>query len=238
MKSSSFLFLLSFLSLNIFAQTGTPLVATETEALAKFTITDKKGIPEEGAVVKADAIDKSYNRSGVTDIDGKCNILIPEGKPFKLTIDKFEVTFEFGVQNIPIKPGANSANYKLSIELVTTYKRVFTLDHMYFEPNKHDMTGLKPESIATLNNLHDTLVRSPKMKLEIAGHTDNVGDDVANMQLSQRRADAIRVYLIGKGIDGNRILAKGYGETIPLASNDYPEGRMFNRRTEIRIIEE
>jgi OmpA-OmpF porin, OOP family len=238
MKRFSSLLLLSFLTLNIFAQNGSPLVATETESLAKFTITDKKGIPEESAVVKVAAIDKSFNKKATTDIDGKCNILIPEGKPFNLTIDKFDVTFEFGVQNIPIKPGANNSNYKLSIELVTTYKRVYTLDHMYFEPGKYDLTGLKTESIATLNSLYDTLTSNPKMKLEIAGHTDNVGDDLANLQLSQRRADAIRQYLIGKGVDGNRILAKGYGETTPLASNDYPEGRMFNRRTEIKIIEE
>jgi outer membrane protein OmpA-like peptidoglycan-associated protein len=238
MKYFPFLLLLSFLSINSFAQNGSPLVATETEALAKFTITDKKGIPEEGAIVKADAIDKSFKRQGTTDIDGKCAILITEGKPFHLTIDKFEVTFDFGVQNIGIKPGANSANFKLSIELVTTYKRTYKLDDMYFEPGKSDLTGMKPQSIANLNMLYDTLISRPAIKLEIAGHTDNVGDDLANLQLSQKRADAIRAYLINKGISQNRILAKGYGETVPLASNDYPEGRMFNRRTEIRIIEE
>src|SRR5438270_444783 len=92
MKRFPFILILSFLSLNIFAQNGTALVPTETEALAKFTITDKKGIPEEGAVVKVAAIDKSFKRQGTTDLDGKCAILITEGKPFNLTIDKFKVT--------------------------------------------------------------------------------------------------------------------------------------------------
>jgi OmpA-OmpF porin, OOP family len=228
--------LLSSLSLAGIAQTH--LQATETESLVKFTITDKKGIPEEGAVVKAEAIDKAFSHKATTDIDGKCEMLITEGKPFKLSIDKFEVTFDFGVQNVAIKPGANISNFKLSIELVTTYKRTYTLNHMYFEPNQFKIATLKPESVAALNSLYDTLKSKPSMKLEIAGHTDNSGEQDANLHLSQRRADAIREYLIGKGIAADRILAKGYGHTQPLAANDYPEGRMFNRRTEIKIIEE
>ncbi|HXA02254.1 MAG TPA: OmpA family protein [Cytophagaceae bacterium] len=228
--------LFSSLSFDLIAQTH--LQPTETETLVKFTITDKKGIPEESAVVKAEAIDKAFSHKATTDIDGKCAMLITEGKPFKLSIDKFEVSFDFGVQNIAIKPGANISNYKLSIELVTTYKRTYTLDHMYFEPNQSKIESLKKESVSTLNNLYDTLVSNPKMKLEIAGHTDNSGEPTANLHLSQKRADAIREYLISKGIAADRILAKGYGHTQPLASNDYPEGRMFNRRTEIKIIEE
>ena len=228
--------LLSSISFCLPAQTD--LQATETESLVKFTITDKKGIPEEGAVVKAEAIDRAFLKKATTDIDGKCSMLITEGKPFKLSIDKFEVSFDFGIQNIAIKPGANISNFKLSIELVTTYKRTYTLDNMYFEPNMSEIKTLKKESISALNSLYDTLASKPKMKLEIAGHTDNSGEPTANLHLSQRRADAIREYLISKGIAADRILAKGYGHTQPLASNDYPEGRMFNRRTEIKIIEE
>jgi OOP family OmpA-OmpF porin len=228
--------LLLSLSSRLIAQTD--LQPTETETLVKFTITDKKGIPEESAVVKAEAVDKAFFKKATTDIDGKCAMLIPEGKPFKLSIDKFEVNFDFGVQNMAIKPGANTSNFKLSIELVTSYKRTYTLDNMYFEPNQSKIENLKPESIATLNNLYDTLASNPKMKLEIAGHTDNTGEATANLHLSQRRADAIRDYLISKGINADRILSKGYGHTQPLASNDYPEGRMFNRRTEIKVIEE
>src|ERR1700751_6231685 len=88
MKRFSFLLLLSIFSINLKAQNENALVPTETETLVKFTITDKKGIPEESAVVKVDAIDKSFKKQATADIDGKCLLLIPEGKPFKLTIDK------------------------------------------------------------------------------------------------------------------------------------------------------
>jgi outer membrane protein OmpA-like peptidoglycan-associated protein len=228
--------LLTSLSFSLLAQAD--LQPTETETLVKFTITDKKGIPEESAVVKAEAADKSFLHKATTDIDGKCAMLIKEGIPFKLSIDKFEVSFDFGIQNVAIKPGANISNFKLSIELVTNYKRTYTLNNLYYEANQFKIETFKKEAIADLNSLYDTLVSKPKMKVEIAGHTDNSGESAANFHLSQRRADAIREYLIKKGIAADRILAKGYGHSQPLASNDYPEGRMFNRRTEIKIIDE
>ena len=237
MKKILFPLFLSFFSFAILAQEP-ELEPTDNEGLAKFTILDKNGIPEEGAVVKAETVDKKFSKKATTDINGKCAMLIPEGLPFKVTVNKFNVTFDFGIQNITIKPGPNIANYKLTIELVTTYKRIYTLNQLYFEPGKSDIAGLKKESVDALNQLYDTLKADPKMKIEVAGHTDNVGDDMANMNLSQKRANAVRDYLIKKGIDGSRMLAKGYGETVPVASNDYPEGRMLNRRTEIRIIEE
>ena len=232
------LFLPLFLSLFSFVVVAQELEPTDAEGLAKFTILDKNGIPEEGAVVRAETVDKKFSKKATTDINGKCAILIPEGLPFKVSVDKFGVTFDFGIQNISIKPGPNVANYKLTIELVTTYQRMYTLSQLNFEPGKYDISGLKGESVTALNQLYDTLKADPKMKIEIAGHTDNVGEDQANMNLSQKRANAVKDYLVKKGIDGSRLLAKGYGETVPIASNDYPEGRMLNRRTEIRIIEE
>lgn len=236
MKSIFFSFVFILGSFNLFSQTE--LTPTDQEGLVNFTIVDPKGIPEEGAIVTVDAVDKTFSKKAVADIDGKCQILIPEGAPFKVTVHKFNVDFDFGVQNLAIKPGSQVANFKLSIELVTTYKRIYTLDHLYFEPNEYDIKGLQPSSIAILNKLVDSLIANANMKIEIAGHTDNLGDDLTNLHLSQKRADAIRGYLIQKGIKEERVLAKGYGETVPVASNDSPEGRSFNRRTEVKIIEE
>ena len=68
------------------------------------------------------------------------------------------------------------------------------------------------------------------------GRTDNVGDDEPNMKLSQARADSVRKYLMLNGVAANRIVAKGYGETSPVVSNNASEGRQSNRRTEVRIL--
>ncbi len=74
------------------------------------------------------------------------------------------------------------------------------------------------------------------MKIEIGGHSDNVGDKAANEKLSADRAKAVKNYLISKGISADRVDSKGYGDTMPVTSNDTPEGRQKNRRTEVKII--
>ena len=73
--------------------------------------------------------------------------------------------------------------------------------------------------------------------VEVAGHTDWEGDDVYNMDLSQRRVDSVRQWLIGKGVAPERLTAKGYGESKPIASNATEEGRAENRRVEFNILE-
>jgi outer membrane protein OmpA-like peptidoglycan-associated protein len=74
------------------------------------------------------------------------------------------------------------------------------------------------------------------VRIEVAGHTDNVGTDEHNIDLSQRRAEAVRAYLVGKGIAEDRITAKGYGESEPVADNDTAEGRFKNRRVELKPL--
>ena len=76
------------------------------------------------------------------------------------------------------------------------------------------------------------------MVVEIAGHTDNVGNKDANQKLSEDRANSVRNYLIKKGITTERILAKGYGDTQPVADNSTDAGKQKNRRTEVRTIKE
>jgi outer membrane protein OmpA-like peptidoglycan-associated protein len=80
------------------------------------------------------------------------------------------------------------------------------------------------------------LIDIPSLKIEISGHTDNVGSESFNEILSQRRADAVVSFLVGKGVDKNRLSAKGYGQSKPVESNYTDEGRAQNRRTEFEII--
>lgn len=92
-------------------------------------------------------------------------------------------------------------------------------------------------STVELQFLADLLTDRSSMKIEIMGHTDNVGSQASNQTLSQARADAVRTWLIAKGIDAQRVVATGYGETRPVADNATPEGRQQNRRTEFRVLE-
>lgn len=93
---------------------------------------------------------------------------------------------------------------------------------------------IRPESAPTLKEIGEMLKAHPDLRLSIEGHTDNVGDDAANMALSERRAAAVKAHLEREyGIAADRLQAKGMGETKPVASNDTPEGRQQNRRVEL-----
>ena len=106
------------------------------------------------------------------------------------------------------------------------------LDHIYFETSKYD---LLTQSYYELDKVVKLLKENPSMKIEIEGHTDNVGSPEKNQVLSQDRANAVMNYIISKGIMSNRITAKGFGSTKPRVENDTPENRQLNRRVEFTI---
>ena len=95
---------------------------------------------------------------------------------------------------------------------------------------------LKEESFIELNRVVKLMNENPTMKLELSGHTDNVGSDDANLTLSQNRAGSVVAYLNSKGISSDRLVAMGYGESSPVATNDTEEGRELNRRVEFKIL--
>jgi outer membrane protein OmpA-like peptidoglycan-associated protein len=105
-------------------------------------------------------------------------------------------------------------------------------DNLNFEFGKAD---IKKESLPYLDKLADTLNKSKDWTLEIQGHTDDKGSDDFNMKLSQNRADSVRNYLITKGVLSDIIIAKGFGESKPLVTNDSDANREKNRRVEFKI---
>lgn len=95
---------------------------------------------------------------------------------------------------------------------------------------------LHEHSQLELNKLIDVLNNNPSLRIELGGHTDNIGRPEDNLKLSEARAKAVLDYLVSKGISASRLTSKGYGETVPIADNSTPEGREQNRRTEIKIL--
>jgi outer membrane protein OmpA-like peptidoglycan-associated protein len=94
---------------------------------------------------------------------------------------------------------------------------------------------IKRQSYGILNNVADIMKDNPEYKLVIDGHTDSQGDDQANQVLSEKRAAAVKKYLVDKGIAEDRLTSRGFGETQPKASNDTREGRATNRRVEFTV---
>lgn len=95
---------------------------------------------------------------------------------------------------------------------------------------------IKQESIPSLTELAEVLVKRPEWKLQISGHTDNVGNDQANLVLSKKRAEAVKNFMVSQTIASERLYVLFFGETMPIASNDTKEGRQKNRRVEMKII--
>lgn len=107
------------------------------------------------------------------------------------------------------------------------------MNNIFYETGKFDLLD---ESKSEMTHLLSFLKRNPKVKVEIGGHTDNVGSPGDNKKLSQNRASGVRAFLIEQGISGDRMEAKGYGETSPVDTNETDEGRARNRRTELKIV--
>jgi OOP family OmpA-OmpF porin len=99
-----------------------------------------------------------------------------------------------------------------------------------------DSTEIKSEAHPILNEASDILKMNPDINVKIDGHTDNIGTSKYNMKLSKRRAKAVMEYFVSKGIDTKRLTLKGFGLTMPVASNDTKEGRTKNRRVELTIV--
>lgn len=114
-------------------------------------------------------------------------------------------------------------------------KKIFkqALTGIQFETGKD---VIRKPSYTILDQVVKVMVENPSYNLEINGYTDNVGDDNQNLILSQKRADAVKKYLVGKGVDESRMTAKGYGEANPIADNSTTNGRSLNRRVEFKVI--
>ena len=117
----------------------------------------------------------------------------------------------------------------IAVEDVKTITRIGS--KIYFETNSDK---LKTTSLAQLNTLVDLMNKYEGAKIAIDGHTDSQGDDAFNMNLSQKRVDSVKNYLMSKGILESRLIATGYGETRPVADNKTAAGRAKNRRVELK----
>ena len=116
--------------------------------------------------------------------------------------------------------------------VVVTETKIELKQTVFFDTNK---ATIKPVSFALLNDVAQAMQDNPKIQVEIQGHTDSQGNDAFNLKLSQKRAESVRTYLTKKGVSGDRMTPKGYGENVPIADNRTSAGRAQNRRVEFVI---
>jgi len=123
---------------------------------------------------------------------------------------------------------------KVPLIQILKERKAVVLEGVEFD---NDKDTLRPASLTTLDEVATSLKDWSGVRLEVQGHCSDPGTEEHNMDLSQRRAAAVKAYLVSQGIDASRLEAKGYGETRPIANNNTEAGRQMNRRVELHVIE-
>lgn len=196
-------------------------------------VTDKStGKPVEADVELYDLSTGKLATAAYSDpSNGEFLVCLPTGREYGLNASS--EGYLFFSQNYSVAVSADGKPQTLEVPLSPiTSGETITLRNIFFNTASSD---LLPTSNTELDKLLRLMKANPTMRIEVGGHTDDVGADADNQKLSEDRASAVAKFLTGYGIDAARVSSKGYGETRPMASNGTDEGRALNRRTEITV---
>lgn len=187
-------------------------------------------VPIENELIKFVSTTNNQTYEGVSNKNGKLQLFVPKGDKYSIQFMQGTTIKDYSKVSIP-STGDVTVDCKLTITPATQFK----LDKVFFDTGK---STLKPESFIELDELIKLMNLKKNLAIEIAGHTDNIGNQIDNKTLSEERAKTVKSYLQKKGILASRVIAKGYGDSSPIADNSSEEGRKQNRRTEVRIIKQ
>lgn len=212
-----------------------PIPAKEPELeLLTGTVKDaSSGNPIEAEITITDNATKeivSKVRSNADD--GKYLVAIPCGKNYGIAIEKKGHLFHSENVNIPCTQGFKEIKKEIKLSDAKQGTKV-VLKNIFFDLGKSD---LRPESTSELLILVKLLNENPILKVEISGHTDNIGDPKINQALSEARALSVLNFIASNGINKFRLVSKGYGSTQPIDNNETEANRQNNRRTEFKIL--
>jgi len=199
-------------------------------------VTDEQGTPVMAEVRIEDAMTGERLVSVRTGPDGRYSSPIPEGHSLRLAAinpDYVPNPAEVDAGTITSKRDVIQDLRVTSIESAIATGATFKVRNIFFDFAKAD---LKPESHVELDRLAALLNEYPRINVEIGAHTDAVGTDRDNQVLSENRARSVVQYLVSQGIAAERLRARGYGEQVPIATNDTDEGRALNRRVEFKLV--
>lgn len=202
-------------------------------------IDSKTGKPVEATIIYEDlATGEEVGTATTNPTTGEYKLVLPYGQ--KYSWRAVAPNFIAEGENIDLTDSTSNGNKGFkeiankSLKLIPIEEgQIVRLNNIFFATGK---ATLRDESFGELNRIAISMEENKTLSIELGGHTDNTGSAEFNIDLSQKRADAVREYLIGKGIEPDRIASKGYGETKPVAKNDTPEGQQQNRRVEFKIL--
>lgn len=212
-------------------------ISPDKVATISGKVTDTNDVPLDAEILWEDlSTGKVVQTTRSNPATGEFFAVLPERKRYGYTARKPGYFPQSG--NVDMRTELSEVRLPEPIRLATienmkTEDISLPLNNLFFETAKYE---LQPESFPELNRLAD-LLQSENLRIEVQGHTDNVGNEAGNQALSENRAKSVRAYLIERGCNAVSITSKGFGESKPKASNDTEEGRAQNRRVEIRVVQ-
>lgn len=200
--------------------------------LVKGEIKTEQNVPRDAQVEIKNLRTMEVQKVEVDQNDGKYVAIVDAREDYVMTLKKEGMAFSSQLieKDAPVENGLVKAD--LEMKKMETGK-AYNINNINFSTNSFEL-AFKPKAI--LAGFSDFLKTNPTLKVAIQGHTDDVGDDTANLELSENRARAVYEYLVSTGIPAARLSYKGFGETKPVADNGTETGRAKNRRTEFLIL--
>lgn len=209
------------------------LLTVDSRLLLRGFITDSD--TKEPIIAKLELIDQSRNTVegiAISDSTGNYKIYLPEPKSYGIDIAAKGYLMHIDVLDLTNESSDEVIIRNFTLDKVEVGAKV-VLQNIYFETGK---ATLKEESFFSLDRVVKLLVDNETLRIEIDGHTDNVGSDKANQKLSEERARSVVNYINSQGIAAERLTYKGFGESMPIAPNTTDEGKSQNRRVEFKIL--
>ncbi|MBK8947008.1 MAG: OmpA family protein [Ignavibacteriae bacterium] len=200
--------------------------------LEEFKIDPNNSDSDKDGLKDGDEIHKYKTDPAKQDTDGDG---ISDGDEiFKFNTNPSKSDTDGGTVNDKIEIDRKTNPLNPEDDVILSIETPVILEGVTFEAGSSELT---PESEKMLSRVLNTLNIYPKIKVEIRGYTDNVGNALKNLKLSQQRANSVRYWLINKGVPQERVTAKGFGKENPIADNSTPEGKRLNRRIEFVKID-
>lgn len=209
-------------------------IETTPLTLMKGIVTDAR--TEEPVKATIELTDNATNEVIATfssnELTGRYLVTLPAGKNYGVTVRAEGYLFYSENVDLTQRSSYEEVENDIQLDRIEVGKSI-VLRNIFFDTGE---SSLREESTAELDRLYDILDKNPGIRVEISGHTDNVGSAQFNKGLSENRARSVVNYLVEKGIDAERLEYAGYGFERPIATNETEEGRQKNRRTEFKII--
>ncbi len=196
-------------------------------------LSDDKGNAVAGGELEFSTVidGKTYKDVVITDEKGYFNIKLPVADTYHVIVNK--EGFMLHAEDLSVPKDGSPVSLNITLKALEV-KKVFVFQNILFD---FDKATLKNESLPIVDEIVVTMLSNPEIKIEISGHTCNIGKDSYNLDLSKRRAKTIVDYLVSKGIDASRLSFEGYGESKPLNGNKTIQEREQNRRVEVKVLQ-